>query len=55
MNEELNQIISDLDNAVNLLSGVFNGLDNIDHLEKDQAYNLYTGAEELHIRLKEEA
>jgi len=47
MKEKLKQIIKDLDNAVNLLSGVYNGLDNLEHEESEIAYQIYIDGEEL--------
>jgi len=54
MSEELKKVIEDLDNAVNLLSGVYNGLDNIEHPMSELAYQLYVDSEELHETLKED-
>ena len=50
----MKQILIDLDNAVNLLSGVFNGLDTLEHEEADKANALYEDAEKLYEILSKE-
>lgn len=51
--ENMTQIIDALDNAVNLLSGVFNGLENIENAYSVEAQTIYEIAENLYNKIKE--